>query len=148
MIILNSQNYFTNDQLKKILGKLGDEYDIDLLIIVENRKELFKYDGIKMTPMCLIQTLFSQVEGAYLPLTKTIMLFVFAQNEYKDFQSSQLYSIHALLHELRHAYQWNKELKISEEDSDNFATRYLNKHSKFFTKIMGWEDEWEVEEED
>ena len=130
------------------MKKLGDEYNIDLLIIVENRGELFKYEGVKMSLTRLIQTLFAQIEGAYIPSTKTVMIFVFAQNEYRDFQSSQLYSIHALLHELRHAYQCNKELAVSEDDSDNFATKYINKNSKFFARIMGWEDEWEVEEED
>jgi hypothetical protein len=41
-----------------------------------------------------------------------------------------------------------KIIKGSEEDCDEFATRYLDENSNFFSRVMKWEDEWEVEEED
>lgn len=148
MNIYNNQNYFTNKQLLKILNRLGEAYKINKLYIIENKYDLIKHGVIMINLMDWPEIIRGKIEGYYLPNSKTVIVYVFAHEEYDDFQSSQLYSIHALLHELRHAYHKNKNIKGSEEDCDNFATKYLNKNSKFFSKLMKWEDEWEVEEED
>lgn len=148
MNIYNNQNYFTNKQLLKILNRLGEAYKINKLYIIENKYDLIKYGVIMLNLMDWPEIIRGRIEGYYLPNSETVIVYVFAHEEYDDFQSSQLYSIHALLHELRHAYHKNQNIKGSEEDCDNFATKYLNKNSKFFSKLMKWEHEWEVEEED
>ncbi|WP_312501364.1 hypothetical protein [Lacrimispora sp.] len=148
MNIYNKQNYFTNKQLLKILNRLGADYEINKLYIIETRHDLLKYGVIRINPFGWIEIIRGKIEGNYLPTSKTVIVYVFAHDEYNDFHSSQLYSIHALLHELRHAYHNNKNIKGSEEDCDEFATRYLDENSNFFSRVMKWEDEWEVEEED
>lgn len=148
MKIYNNGNYFTNEQLETILNRLGDSYRINTLYIIETRRDIRKYGLIFLNPFDLAEILLGRLEGNFVPMSKSIMIYVYAQNEYEDHQSSQLYSLHALLHELRHAYYHNTKEHESEDDCDSFATNYLNKHSKFFSKIMGWKDEWEVEEED
>jgi hypothetical protein len=51
------------------------------------------------------------------------------------------------MHELRHRYQVRNRKKVSEEDADRYASGFVNKRSGLISKIMGWKDEWEVEEE-
>ncbi len=147
MNIYNNQKYFTNKQLNKIVDKLGAWYKIESLYIIENKHDLIRYRLFSISVYDWLEVIQGDIEGLYLPSSKTVILFIYAQADYKDFQSSQLYSIHALLHELRHAYHKNKGISGSEQDCDDFATKYLNKNSKFFSKIMKWDDEWEVEEE-
>lgn len=148
MKIYNSGYYFTNEQLGVILDRLGDSYEINHLYIIEKRRDIIKYGLIFLNIIDFISILLGKLEGNFVPTTKSVMVYVYAQNEYKNYQSSQLYSLHALLHELCHAYYHNIKKEESEEDCDNFATNYLNKNSKFFSKVMDWKDEWEVEEED
>jgi len=35
-----------------------------------------------------------------------------------------------------------------EIDADKFATKFINRNSEAVSKIMGWKEEWTVEEED
>ncbi len=77
-------------------------------------------------------------------------LYLFSENDDgDDKQSKQLYSIHALTHEVRHRWQIRNNYAGDEEiDADEFATKFVNQNSKIIKKIMNWDDEWEVEEED
>ena len=90
-----------------------------------------------------------KVEGAYIGLLDTVVIYIFSQTDDKeDIQSKQLYSLHALSRELRHRWQKQNNYKGNEEDdADQFATQFINKNSRKISKIMSWDDEWEVEEE-
>lgn len=150
MQIINGANIFTNEQLQIYIQLLGEEYEPKTLIICENRKDLlkcFKYIFPNIIVGCSI--LAGQIEGIYRPPFDCIMVYVFSENDDGDnLQSQQLYSLHALTHELRHRYQVKNKMKISEQDADDFATKFVNGNSGQISKIMNWSDEWEVEEED
>lgn len=152
MKIINNENYITNKQLKSIIKLLGDNYRPNCLIIYETRSDLFKL-GLKYHEIFfnLIFILFSRIEGIYTRFSRRVSIFIFSESyDNNDKQTKQLYSIHTLLHELRHVYQLNSKLvnKTNEIDADTFATNFLNSHSEQFSKIMHWKDEWEIEEED
>jgi len=153
MKIKNNEQYITNKQLNKILKFLGNEYKPKQIIICDNRLDIFKLGFIHCSLMLFSLRLFSillgKVEGIYIPLFKIVCVFVFAQ-DYEDYNyhSKQFYSLHALLHELRHHYQYVKKSGVSESDADNFATKFLNTNSQKIKEIMGWKSEWQVEEED
>lgn len=90
-------------------------------------------------------------EGHFYITSDLICIFVFSENDDGDNkQSYQLYSLHALCHELRHRHQWANKSKLSEDeeekDADNFATNFMKDNSKKIKKIMKWKSEWEVEE--
>ena len=153
MRIKNNERYITNKQLNKILKFLGEEYKPKEIIICENRFDLLKLGFLHCLLMLLslriLPILIGKVEGIYIPYFDKVCVFIFAQ-DYDDynFHSKQFYSLHALLHELRHYYQYIKKTGISELDADNFATKFLNNNSQKIKEIMGWRDEWEVKEED
>ncbi len=154
MQIINKQNYITNKQLTAILKLLGSNYIPKILIICENRKDVFALYK-SLDPFDYITTILDftiwqgKVEGINDSEQDIIIIYVFSQDyEEYDRQDKQLYSIHALFHETRHRWQqytgYNGDAEI---DADNFATTFINKNSKKISKIMNWEDEWEVEEE-
>lgn len=152
MKIINNENYITNKQLKSIIKLLGDSYRPNCLIIYETRSDLFKL-GLKYHEIFfnLISILLSRIEGLSTKFSYRVSIFIFSESyDNNDKQTKQLYSIHTLLHELRHVYQLNSKLvdKTSETDADAFATKFLNSHSEKFSKIMHWKEEWEVEEKD
>ena len=106
---------------------------------------------------CLIlnsaEILSGNLEGIYYSNFDEVHIFVFSQDDDgDDIQSRQLYSLHALLHELRHRYYYENKIESKEskeeKDADKFATKFINKNSEVISKIMDWEDEWTVEEED
>jgi len=151
MIIKNNERCITNKQLKKILRFLGNEYKPSQIVVCENRIDILRlgivHCLIEIFSFRIFSILLCKIEGIYTPAFNKVCVFVFAQ-EYDDFHSKQLYSLHALLHELRHSYQYLKGIKLNESDCDNFATKFLNNNSEKVKEIMGWKDEWEVEEED
>lgn len=155
MRIINSGNYFSNKQLDKIINIYDRDCIPSKLIICENRKELLKLKNnielIEYLSIIFDLTIwFGKVEGVYLESLDTVLVFVFSQNDDgDDVQSKQLYSIHALSHEVRHRMQIKNNYKGDmEQDADNFATKFVARNSKKISKIMNWADEWEVEEED
>lgn len=111
MIIKNNERYITNKQLKKILNFLGNEYKSPQIIICENRLDILKLGFVNCLVLLISLRLFfillGKVEGTYNPFLKKVCVFIFAQ-DYDNFHSKQFYSLHALLHELRHYYQWAK----------------------------------------
>jgi hypothetical protein len=155
MQIINSQNYITNKQFIEILKLLGTNYIPKKLIICENRKDVFNlYKWINPSNYIAIILDFTiwrgKVEGINDSEEDLIIIYVFSQDyEEYDRQDKQLYSIHALFHETRHRWQECTSYSGDAEiDADNFATTFINKKSKKISKIMHWDDEWEVEEEE
>lgn len=154
MIIINNGNVFTNEQIKKIVMFLGKDYKPGKIVIYESRfdmiRHFFKCFNISM------EELLGKLEGSYDHETDTVYICVFAQNDDgDDLHSKQLYSLHALVHELRHRYQMahniltrDEEEDKAEKDADLFATEFINKNSAKISKIMGWKEEWQIEEED
>jgi hypothetical protein len=154
MNIENKGTYYSNDQLEKIIKKMALNTLPNELIICEKRKDLFHYirrvNVIDRFSLLLDITIWSgKVEGIYFEKSKTIFIFVFSQtDDGLDYQSKQLYSLHSLTHEMRHVWQQrNNFTKDVEEDADHFATKFINSNSEYLSKVMKWEDEWEVEEE-
>ncbi|MEG6614867.1 hypothetical protein V6C27_00270 [Peptococcaceae bacterium 1198_IL3148] len=152
MKIVNRQNIITNKQIESIVKLLGKDYKPAKIVVYETRLDMLRY-----YPNCLNFTLeeFSgQLEGSYDPVGDVAYLCVFAQtDDGDDVHSKQLYSLHALVHELRHRYQFVNNYLINnderaERDADAFATGFINGKSRKISKIMGWKDEWTVEEED
>lgn len=154
MDIINNQNYITNKQIKKILNLLGEPYKPETLVIYERRYDFFR--SLKRVPTIVtFYSLFSvfrwlgRLEGIYYAHIDTIVIYLFSENDDgDDTHSKQLYSIHALTHEARH--RWQDKTSFSEDyekDADEYATKFVNRNSKKLSKIMHWEDEWEVEEE-
>jgi len=152
MKIINRENFITRKQIEGILRLLGKDYEPRRLIIYETR-----FDMIRYYPLCFnfsLEEFSGELEGSYDQASDTVYVCIFSQtDDGDDFHSKQLYSLHALLHELRHRYQYEKNLFVddddgSEEDADRFATKFINSRSRKISKIMDWKDEWTVEEED
>lgn len=153
MIIVNKGNVFTDDQIKKIIKFLGNDYRPKKVVIYETR-----FDMIRHFFKCFnfsIEELMGKLEGSYNQETDTVFICVFAQDDDgDDLHSKQLYSLHALAHELRHRCQMVKNIYTSdadedksERDADMFATNFINKNSGKISKIMGWKEEWQIEED-
>ena len=153
MKIKNNERYITNKQLNKIIKFLGNEYIPKQIIICENRLDILKLGFINclllFVSLRIIPIILGKIEGSYNHIFNRVCIFIFAQ-DYDDYNyhSKQFYSLHALLYELRHHYQYVKRSGISELDADYFATKFLNTKSKKIKEIMGWRNEWKVEEED
>ncbi|AQS58638.1 hypothetical protein [Desulforamulus ferrireducens] len=152
MKIINRQNILTNKQIESVIKLMGKDYQPKKIFVYETRFDLIRY-----YPRCFnfsLEEFRGELEGSYDPDEDTVYLCVFAQtDDGDDVHSKQLYSLHALAHELRHRYQYvNNRLfhddKKSEKDADNFATNFINRNSRKISKIMGWSQEWTVEEED
>jgi Zn-dependent peptidase ImmA (M78 family) len=154
MKIINNGNYFTNTQLNNVINKLNKSYMPTKLIICENKSDMLKlfYNANIAIGMLInfnIFMLLGQREGIYYPYFDIVVIFVFSENDDgNNKHSKQLYSLHALLHELRHRYQCANNKETLENDCDNFATNFINNKSKLITNIMGWSREWTIEEED
>jgi len=156
MNIINKATYFTDNQLERIIELTKLNCKPDNLIICENRSDVLKsFKNINLIRyLAHFFDLFiwlGKVEGLCHPhFNSVIMIFVYSQNDDgDDILSKQLYSLHALSHELRHLWQIKNEFKGNrEDDADGFATKFVNSKSKKIAKIMGWEDEWGIEEED
>jgi len=151
MKIINPQNIINNQQICGMLGILGEDYTPQSIVVYETR-----WDIIKFFPECYNfawEELLGKLEGAYDEVTATVYLFIFVQtDDGDDVHSKQLYSLHALVHELRHRFQTatnylTKDDVRAEEDADKFATAFINQNSHRITKIMNWQDEWTIEEE-
>lgn len=153
MIIKNNENYFSNQQLNKIIKYLGEDYKPNKLILCENRLDIFKllYNAniiIGLSALFNIFVWLGKREGFYYVDYDLIIVFIFSENDDGDNKhSKQLYSLHALLHEARHRYQYINSKESSEEDCDNFATDFINNKSKFIAQLMKWKREWTIEEE-
>lgn len=154
MIIINNGNFFTNDQIEKIIKLLGRDYKPAKLVIYETRMDMLRHFS-----KCFnfsLEEFRGKLEGSYDEATDTVYVCVFAQtDDGDDFHSKQLYSLHAMVHELRHRYQAARGLytssaaeEKSEDDADRFATDIVNRKSGRIKEIMGWQEEWFVEEED
>lgn len=77
-----------------------------------------------------------------------VYLYMFSQTDGgNDIHSIQFYSIHALIHELRHVCQIKKSKIGGEGYADWFATKFVNGNSCKISKIMNWKDEWKIKEE-
>lgn len=152
MKTINNGKFITNKQIESFIGLLGKEYKPSQVVIYETY-----FDIIRFYPQTLnfsIEELFGKLEGIYDPNTDTVYICIFAQtDDGDDLHSKQLYSLHAFAHELRHRYQlykniYNDQELESERDADRFATNFINKNSHKISNIMGWKDQWLVEEED
>lgn len=152
MKIINNQKIFTNHQIESIIKLLGKDYEPSTIIIYETRLDMLKF-----YPSCFnfsLEEFCGKLEGSYDELTDIVYICVFAQtDDGNNIHSKQLYSLHALAHELRHRYQYVKNFLTkddikSEKDADRFATNFINHNSSKISKIMHWQDEWTVEEED
>jgi len=150
MKIINPQTYFSNKQVKKIIELAGRIYRPDCIVIYETRsdvlKNIFNCTEILTSFMSI---LLGKTEGLFWQPKNRVSVFIFSENDDgDDRESKQLYSLHALLHELRHVYQEKHKINGDEEiDCDKFATNFLDVHSKEIKQIMQWKDEWTVEEE-
>lgn len=152
MKFINKQNYLTNAQLTGIIKIMGKDYRPAKIVVYETRSDLLKY-----YPLCFNfsrEEFNGELEGSYDQATDTVYLCIFAQtDDGDDLHSKQLYSLHALAHELRHRYQYVNDFLTgddnkAEKDADRFATNFVNRNSRRISKIMGWLEEWTVEEED
>lgn len=154
MQIINKQNIINNQQLEAIVKSLGKAYRPSKMVVYES-----KYDLLRFFKQCYnfsLEEFLGRLEGSYDQSTDTVYLCIFAQtDDGDDLHSKQLYSLHALVHELRHRYQYvnnyltaDEDEEAAEEDADRFATRFINNRSKKISKIMQWKDEWTVEELD
>jgi Zn-dependent peptidase ImmA (M78 family) len=151
--IINNENYFTNNQLRDLMNMLDNKYLPSKLIICETKKDVLKlYKNIALYEYIILLldiTIWTErVEGMYLKQRDTIIIYMFSQNYVNDKLSKQLYSIHTLMHELRHVWQHRTGYKGNKEnDADKFASKIVHQKSKKVSRIMNWKDEWEVEEE-
>lgn len=144
-IITHEEIYFTKKQIKKFLKLFDKTYRPKKIIIYEKRIDLFK--NLLPVGFSFLPVLLGKTEGFYNMISDTLCVFVFSENDDgEDQQSFQLYTLHALCHELRHRFQYQTYRMMSEEDADQFATQFMDKNSHAIKKIMRWEDEWEVEE--
>ena len=147
MKIINYREfYFKEKEIIQFLNLFNASYIPETIIIYEKRIDLFR--NLFAMGIAFFSIIFGKTEGIYNPNTDIISIFVFSENDDGDNkQSFQLYSLHALCHELRHRFQYNAKLEMSEADADIFATEFMNTNSKSIKKIMKWKNEWEVEEE-
>lgn len=147
---INRGTYFTSKQLDKIIKMLGSDYRPQRIIVFENRSDIIKYIHFLDIFDFLSPSIWSgKIEGLYDLNSDQVYVFIFAQN-YKEYDKTDkaLFSIHALMHELRHRWQFvNSKFDDEEADADKFATFFLNDKSEKISKIMSWTSEWEVEEE-
>ncbi|MHB8157410.1 MAG: hypothetical protein ACYDEQ_08475 [Desulfocucumaceae bacterium] len=154
MIILNRGNIFSDKQIQKVIKYLGYDYKPWKIVIYETRFDMLRYFFSCFN--FALEELLGKLEGSYNQETDTVFIFVFAQNDDgDDLHSKQLYSLHALAHELRHRYQLVNNLftgesdeDASERDADLFATDFINTKAKKVSRIMGWKSEWQIEEID
>jgi hypothetical protein len=152
MVIINNQNIISNKQIERIVKALGRDYRASKIVVYET-----KLDMIRFYPQCYnfsMEEFWGKLEGSYDPSSDVAYICIFAQtDDGEDLHSKQLYSLHALVHELRHRYQYVNDYLVdddekAEQDADNFATRFINNQSRRISKIMNWKDEWTVEEID
>ena len=146
MKIINYREfYFKEKEIRQFLNLFDKLYIPKTIVIYEKRIDLFK--NLLSIGVSFLSVLFGKTEGIYNPNTDMISIFVFSENDDGDNkQSFQLYSLHVLCHEVRHRFQYNCKLEMSEEDADKFATNFMDKNSNSIKKIMKWKNEWEVEE--
>lgn len=151
MKIVNRQHKFLKDkQIQKIYSLLPKEYQPKRLIIVDTWFYMLKYLIPCILDIRYWESLLSKYEGIYFPQFDTIFVFVYAQN-YKEYNKAdkKLYSIHALLHESRHRWQYvNNFQGDKERDADQFATQFVNNNSFKIFEIMRFKNEWKVEEKE
>lgn len=154
MNIVNKGTYYSNDQLAQIINKMALKASPKELIICENRKDILPYIRRfnitdRLSILLDITIWAGRVEGIYLEKSEIIIIFVYSQtDDGVDYQSKQLYSLHSLAHEMRHVWQQrNNFTKDAEKDADHFAAKFINTNSEYISKVMKWEEEWEVEEE-
>lgn len=155
MKIINRERLLLNAQLSKLIDKLGDRYRPAVLMVCETRWDLFRYfiaSPQLITSLADFSLWTGKTEGFYLNTEDMVVIFPFAQtDDGEDRQSIQLYSIHALLHELYHRKQEHHGEEMSEEkeeqEADKFATSFINQQSTLIARIMGWDDEWSMWEE-
>jgi hypothetical protein len=147
MNIRNKGNVFTNKQIEKFLKLFDEDFRNLTFVFYESRIDLLKYF---MVNIFIIEALLGKLEGTYSVISNRINVFIFAQtDDGEDIQSKQLYSFHALTHEIRHYIQAREGFTGNKEkDADEFATKFIKRKSKQISKIMKWKDEWEVKEED
>jgi len=152
MRIINNQNIITNKQIESIIKVLGRNFKPRRIVIYETRLDMLKF-----YPVCFnfsFEEFSGKLEGSYDESFDTVYICVFSQtDDGDDLHSKQLYSVHALVHELRHRYQSVKNFltdndEKAEKDADKFATNFINNNSHKISKIMNWKDEWTVEEEE
>ncbi|MTI79643.1 MAG: hypothetical protein FH758_02000 [Firmicutes bacterium] len=152
MKIINKQNIITNKQIDNIIRLLGKDYQPSKIVIYETRFDMLRY-----YPLCFnftFEEFRGELEGSYDQYSDVVYICIYSQtDDGDDLHSKQLYSLHALCHELRHRYQYVNDFMFdddvkSEKDADKFATKTINNKSRQISKIMGWKDEWTVEEED
>ena len=156
MLIKNREHIISNKQLKKIIHKLGAEFQPAVLVVCENRKELLEYFvavPYLISSLLDISLWMGKTEGFYLERGDIVVIFTYSQtDDGDDLHSHQLYSIHALLHELYHRSVSDQQLQLSDRqeecEADRFATKFINKKSRFISKVMNWEDEWSMWEEE
>lgn len=147
--IFNNEKVLKTEQvldILKLIDKPKFSYHLFKLCIID---ELNDIEDLNIGIYCISdisEIAKGELEYKYLPKLRTLYVFTFAQN-YSDysFQDKQLYSIYALIHGLRNAWQSNTKFNEDEElDCDSFTVDFMKKNSSEISRIMGFEDEWEV----
>lgn len=151
MDIVNNENVITNNQINLITGMLQPSYKPKKIIVHETKEDFLdkrKYYNIFSLVIYKWRILKGEAEGMYNRKLDYVYIYIFSQiDDGNNIHSMQLYSLHALMHELRHVYQAKTKNKIgNEKDADYFATSFINNNSKKISRIMRWKDEWEIEE--
>lgn len=155
MKIVNKGRLLLSSQLDRLINQLGDKYRPSVLVVCENRWDLFQYfitDSQLITSLADISLWTGKTEGFYLNKGDIVVIFPYAQTDGGDDRHSiQLYTLHALYHELFHRMQEHYGEPMTEEEeeaaADIFATSYINRESSLIAGIMEWEDEWSMWEE-
>lgn len=144
-----------NSQLNCLIDVLGDAYRPAVLVVCENRRDLVRYFMTMprlLTSLADLSLWTGKTEGFYLNAGDIVVICLYAQtDDGADLHSIQLYSLHALLHELFHRRQAHQGTPMSDENeetaADQFATSYINQQSALIARIMEWDDEWTMWEE-
>lgn len=165
MIINNNEKMISNIQLEQIFKLLGEEYKPSKINVYEKKTTM-----ILESPLNVVK-LYAKVEAFYNPLNDTLELYFYNADGSKE--DKQLYTIYEMIKAVRGRYYYNDEVKdkhfnlldsVVVNDTSNtleliqteeyeylikeFAKKFMDDNSEKISDIMGWKDEWEVEEED
>jgi hypothetical protein len=148
---VNDESVFKNMQLDNFIKMFDKDYRPSKVLIYNKRIDVFKH----IFKVNIIATLINissfdywkgNIEGSFNQALDTVSLYIFAEKyDDNDLQTIQLYSLHTFAHELRHRKQYIN-FQNKEKDANDFATNIINNKSDKVSKIMNWNEEWEVEE--
>lgn len=147
--IINQTDYLTNQQILDIINLFNNKDGNPKKVILYNKKkDIIRYAKQysiinKIFNIFDMSTWFGKDEGTYFPYEDIVAIYVFCQKDSSDKQTIQLSLLETLIYELKYRYQINNDKEFIE---DNFATKFINENSRIISQIMGWQDEWELEE--